>query len=211
MNFEKELEKKIEEKGKDELFSFLNTSRFPANFHEIYQKAIRFAGERHLDQKIPSSEASYVVHISNVAMEIMMAYFVCPDFDLNLAVQLALLHDVIEDTDTSFDDVKEMFGERVANGVNALSKNSAIADKKERMQDSLDRIVVLEREVGMVKLADRITNLQPPPAHWNNDKMARYKKEAELIYDVLKHCNHYLASRLNMLIEKYERYYFGDS
>lgn len=42
--------------------------------------------------------------------------------------------------------------------------------KKLQMQDSLRRIKSQPREVWMVKMADRITNLQPPPGHWSEEK-----------------------------------------
>jgi (p)ppGpp synthase/HD superfamily hydrolase len=70
---------------------------------EIYQKAIKFAGEKYRNQKVPGTESNYLLHISNVAMEILLAHRVNEDFDLNYAVQLALLHDTLEDGHTTFD------------------------------------------------------------------------------------------------------------
>ena len=55
----------------------------------------------------------------------------------------------------------------------------------------------------MVKLADRITNLLPPPAHWDDEKIENYREEAKLIYTELKNANEYLATRLFMKIEGY--------
>ena len=89
----------------------------------LYQKAIAFAGEKHQDQKVPGTQSSYLVHLSNVAMETMMAAQHTDDFDLGYAVQVALLHDVLEDTSTTFEELKEAFGEKIAEGVLALSKN----------------------------------------------------------------------------------------
>ena len=56
----------------------------------------------------------------------------------------------------------------------------------------------------MVKLADRITNLQPPPGHWENDRKKKYLKQAELIYEELKDGSLYLADRLKVKITKYQ-------
>ena len=55
----------------------------------------------------------------------------------------------------------------------------------------------------MVKLADRITILQPPPSHWNDEKIARYKKGAELIHRELASASEYLGERLRMKIGEY--------
>ena len=58
-------------------------------------------------------------------------------------------------------------------------------------------------EVWAVKLADRITNLQPPPPHWDNDRKIRYREEAGLILSELKDGNEFLAKRLEEKIEEY--------
>ena len=55
----------------------------------IYQKTIAFAAEYHGQQKMPNG-LPYIVHLSNVAMEVFMAHKQKPDFDLKLAIHLAL-------------------------------------------------------------------------------------------------------------------------
>lgn len=74
------------------------------------------------------------------------------------------------------------------------------------MGDSLKRIIEQPREVWMVKMADRITNLAPPPSYWSNEKTSGYWEEASVIYNTLKEANSVLADRLNMKIEHYKRY-----
>lgn len=173
---------------------------------DIYQKAIRFAGEKHKTQKVPGTDSNYLLHVSNVAMEIVMAHHAAGNFDLNLAIQLALLHDTLEDTNTRFSELEELFGERVALGVRALTKNKELPGKEEQMLDSLRRINALEKEVGLVKLADRITNLQEPPAYWDTAKKSAYCKEAELIRHTLGDKNDYLNKRLELKISEYQHF-----
>lgn len=173
---------------------------------ELYQEAIKFAGEKHKNQKVPGTESNYVLHISNVAMEILVAYNESNNFNLNYAVQLALLHDTLEDTETEVEELTEKFGDKVAFGVQALTKNENLTSKEERMIDSLSRINELEKEVGMVKLADRITNLQEPPKHWATDKIKKYLNEAMSINEKLNKKNTYLNSRLGTKIADYEKY-----
>lgn len=172
---------------------------------DIYQKAIKFAGKKHYDQKVTGMKANYLLHISNVAMEVLSAYCESGNFDLNYAIQLALLHDTIEDTDTTFDEIKEEFGEKVAVGVKALTKDSRILNKKARMRDSLNRINDLSDEVGLVKLADRITNLQAPPDSWDSQKIKYYLEEAKIISKILQNKNDYLNKRLEMKILAYQK------
>ncbi|KAF9658219.1 HD domain-containing protein [Tenacibaculum sp. ZH5_bin.1] len=173
---------------------------------ELYQKAIKFAGEKHKDQKVPGTNSNYLLHISNVAMEIILAHNAANNFDLNYAVQLALLHDTLEDTDTDFSELLNKFGEKVAIGVQALTKNKNLDSKKEKMIDSLNRINKLKKEVGMVKLADRITNLQEPPKHWKKDKIQHYLSEAIVINETLNNKNEYLNKRLENKIAEYKKY-----
>ena len=154
---------------------------------------------------VPGTDLPYVVHLSNVAMEVMIANSFTPNFNLGLAVQVALLHDNIEDTKTSFTDLKNKFGESVAYAVAALTKNKALPDE-EQMADSLRRIKEQPYEVWAVKLADRITNLQPPPSHWDNAKKIKYQKEAQIILEALGSGNDYLAKRLDQKIIEYHNY-----
>lgn len=173
----------------------------------IYQGAIKFAASKHaeINQTIPGTNLPYVVHLSNVAMEILMAYQNVSDFDLGFALQLALLHDTLEDTSATFDGISQEFGIDVAEGVLALAKNEKLP-KPERMLDSLQRIKLLAKEVGAVKLADRITNLQKPPLHWDALKKEEYRNEALQILQHLKGTNAYLEQRLNNKILEYGQY-----
>ncbi len=174
---------------------------------EIYQKAMKFAGIHHSNQKVPGTSANYLLHISNVVMEVIMAHKFKENFNLDYAIQVAILHDTIEDTLADFDEIKAKFSEEVAKGVQALTKNEKLASKQKKMLDSLNRINELPIEVGIVKLADRITNLQEPPAHWSLDKIEQYCEEAKLIADYSVGKNEYLHQRLLNKIYDYEQDY----
>ena len=144
---------------------------------KTYQHTIKFATLKFVEKKlnIPDSELPYVEHLSNVAMEILIASQHSNNFDVNYAIQLALLHDNIEDTDTTHKELEKVFGREVADGVLALTKNDKLP-KPEQLIDSLKRIQQQPKEVWAVKLADRITNLQKPPQSWTQEKIIKYKK-----------------------------------
>lgn len=169
----------------------------------LYQSAIKYAGELHANQLVPGSSANYLLHLSNVTMEVMLAYQHQPDFDLDLAIQVAILHDSIEDTEATEEDIRERFGDQVGDCVVALTKDDAIPDKLEKMADSLRRIQGSHREAAIVKLADRITNLQPAPSHWTVEKRRVYRDEANLIAQELVGSHAYLETRLTGQIEAY--------
>jgi (p)ppGpp synthase/HD superfamily hydrolase len=174
---------------------------------EKYIKAWNFASKIHNGQFMPGSDIPYINHIGLVAMEVMSAIAVSDNTNNpDLLVQCALLHDSIEDTDTCYEDIKNNFKKEVADGVLALSKNFDLPSKLEQMEDSLQRIKKQPKEIGMVKLADRITNLQKPPKHWDKEKINQYREEASLIHKNLANSNRFLADRLMNKISDYQVY-----
>ena len=152
-------------------------------------------------------QIEYINHIASVAFEIIAALQVDRTLDADLAIKCALLHDTLEDTTLTYDNLLQDHGIQVAEGVKALTKSSAIKDKHEKMTDSLARIKAQPREVWAVKMADRITNLYAPPFYWSNDKKKEYVEEARLIHAELKEGCQYLADRLFKKIEDYRRFF----
>lgn len=177
---------------------------------EKYFKAYNFAAEAHSGQLIPGTNMPYVVHVSLVAMEILAALAVETVERPNLAVQCALLHECLENTYIVYDEIVTQYGSYVADGVLALSKDGAIGKTEDeykrdwlQLEDSLQRIKQQPIEVWMVKIADRIINLQPPPNHWNDGKIVRYKQGSELIHKELASASEYLGERLKAKIDRY--------
>jgi (p)ppGpp synthase/HD superfamily hydrolase len=175
-----------------------------------YIKAYRFTADRHNNQKYPGTDLPYIMHLSYVCMEVIAALRVSAVAEETLAeetlaVQCALLHDVIEDTPTTYDEVKQTFGLAVADGVMALTKSPTL-EKSQKMADSLQRLQQQPAAVQLVKLADRITNLQAPPHYWSREKIAAYREESIVIHRLLKGANEDLADRLQQKIEEYQQW-----
>jgi len=150
-------------------------------------------------------QLEYVNHIGSVTFEILKAIELDENLDSDLAIKCAILHDTIEDTKLSIEEVKSRFGENVANGVLALTK---IEDKsvKDKMTDSLIRIKKQPKEIWAVKMADRICNLYAPPFYWSNEKKKSYLEEARIIHHELQLGCLYLANRLADKIERYKSF-----
>jgi (p)ppGpp synthase/HD superfamily hydrolase len=181
---------------------------------DAWLAAWRFAADAHQGQLVPGSQLPYVVHVGAVAMEVGNAIarraqlgdaVTHPD----LAIQCALLHDVVEDTKVTLEQLAARFGPDVAAGVSALTKDPSVGDKPARMRDSLARIREQPAEIWMVKLGDRITNLQPPPGHWKPAKIRRYHAEAKDIHAQLGEACSVLGTRLRAKIDDYERFCAG--
>ena len=174
---------------------------------ENYIEVLNFAAIAHGEQKTPK-DLPYIAHITCVAMEVINA---CEKSSLdeekaNLAISCALLHDVIEDANITYDELYVKFGETIANGVEALTKDKTLFSKQEQMKDSIERLLTQPYEIQMVKLADRITNLGIPPKHWDNEKIKKYQKEVAFILSCLGNSNIYLSKRLEEKIESYNNY-----
>lgn len=164
------------------------------------QRASRLAAELHQGQIVKGTTLPYLLHVTQVAAEVM-AVADGPE-DCTLAVVCAFLHDTLEDTSLSADQLEANFGPDVRAGVQALTKNLDLP-KKERMADSLQRILAQPSQIAWVKLADRITNLQPPPADWGPAKIAEYVEEAWQIHAALAGRHPQLGERLARKIAEY--------
>jgi len=164
-----------------------------------YLAALRFAAEKHLPQKFPGTDLPYLMHVVTVASEVIAHLPVLDLADPDLAVTCALLHDTLEDTTATYDEVAARFGVPVADGVQALTKR----DVPDKMADSLRRIRLQPREIWVVKLADRIANMDAPPHYWTAEKKRAYRAEALVIADALGSAAQVLDARLRARIAAY--------
>lgn len=164
--------------------------------------ALRFAAEAHAGQVVPGTTLPYLLHLAQVMAEVHGALLLEPASDGELSALCAVLHDVVEDTSTREVEVAARFGEGVAAGVAALTKDAQLP-KAAQMADSLAPIRLQPRAVWKVKLAARITNLQPPPAHWPRAKCLRYVEESAEILDALGPASAVLSQRLRARIAAY--------
>lgn len=171
---------------------------------DLFKRALDFAARAHGGQQVPGSGAPYVVHLTKVATEVLLA---CQDGGLepNLAMACALLHDTLEDAGVTPAALEQQFGPAVALGVQALTKDPSLP-KAERMPDALRRIRHQPKEVWAVKLADRITNLEPPPPDWSLDKRRAYLAEALVILEALRGGSAALEARLLTKAAHYEQW-----
>lgn len=176
-------------------------------FHpELYHKALEFAAHAHLKQKMPGRDLPYLLHVTQVCGEVIFALTQDhQNINTDLAIQCALLHDTIEDTDITVEIITEKFGEHVAAGVLALTKNLNLP-KPDQMADSLNRILELTAEIRIVKMADRIVNLQEPPYYWQKEKRQKYQNEARLILEKLQGVHPFIESRLDEKIKNYTQF-----
>lgn len=122
---------------------------------ELISRAYEFARERHGNQKRKTGEP-YIVHPLNVSL-------ILSELGMDIETVVAgLLHDVLEDTQTSYDELKEIFGENVANLVEGVTKIGKIKYKSEQAENYRKLILATAKDprVIILKLADRLDNMK---------------------------------------------------
>ncbi len=170
-----------------------------------YLKVLDYAVSAHKEEKDNKNNVD-IVHVTSVAMEIINA---CEKSKLdeekaNLAISCALLHNIIDDTKKSYDDLYVDFSDSIANGVEALSINKSLDTKQEQLRNSIEMLLEQPYEVQMVKLADIIINISTANMFKNNNDKKAYIKEASFILSCLKNSNIYLSNRLEEKIQTYK-------
>ena len=148
--------------------------------------AVKFSAVKHRKQRRKGiEEHAYVTHPIQVA-EIMWNVGGVRDLDVIIA---GLLHDTIEDTDTTPDEVAQAFGERVAAIVAEVTDDKTLA-KAERKEAQVEHAAHISREAKLVKLADKICNLRDvvahPPAGWSLERRREYFDWAKRVVDRLR-------------------------
>lgn len=173
---------------------------------ENLEDVILFASLAHKNQKMVDPDVPYLTHIMGVSSNVLEAYYNGEEkFDLDYALKVAILHDTIEDTEVTFDDIAKRYGKGIAMGVFALSKDDNI-EKSLQMDDCISKINESRKEVAIVKLADRTFNMRCRPNGWDNDHCKRYAIEAKKINDKLGRANEYLSKKLHERIVRYVSY-----
>jgi guanosine-3',5'-bis(diphosphate) 3'-pyrophosphohydrolase len=126
----------------------------PENIYEAY----KFAAQRHSGQKRVKSGQDYIIHPLTVA-----TYALRIDLD-DTAIIAAFLHDTVEDTNTTLDEIEKLFGIEVAYLVDCLTDVTDVSDLAEFNEDLLNsRRVVIQAandiRVILIKLCDKMHNL----------------------------------------------------
>lgn len=157
-------------------------------------KAYEYASEMHKDQKRKSGEP-YIIHPVNVAI-------ILADLDMDVeTIIAALLHDVVEDTPATYDDVKNLFTEDIANivdGVTKLNKLNYKSSEAFQAENLRKMILAMNNDIRViiVKLADRLHNLRTLE-YMNEEKRKQKAQETIEIYAPL-------AGRLGIFKIKWE-------
>ena len=148
--------------------------------------AIAFAADKHRRQRRKDAEASpYINH------PIALARVLTVEAGLSDSILLAaaVLHDTLEDTETSYEELRERFGAAVASVVLEVSDDKTLP-KEERKRLQIEHAAHISRRAKLVKLADKICNVRDvasnPPRGWPLERRREYFDWARAVVDRMR-------------------------
>lgn len=147
----------------------------------VILRAADFAADRHRHQRRKDERASpYINHPLHVARLLSEV----GEVDDVHVIVAGLLHDTVEDTDTTPAQIADFFGERVRDLVLEVSDDTALSSpQRKRLQ--IDGAPGLSRGAVLIKLADKTSNIRDiidsPPRGWSLDRRCRYLDWAQAV------------------------------
>lgn len=168
------------EKIYDDLIKCLNENEYPKEDIEFIKKAYFLADKQHTGQKRASGE-EYIIHPLSVAL-----YLAKMKVDREM-IATGLLHDVVEDTDYTLEQISEQFGESVANLVNGVTKITTLKNsptKSDLKAETIRKMLLAMIEdirVIIIKLSDKVHNMSTL-CYVSEEKQKRTAKECLEIY-----------------------------
>ena len=149
-------------------------------------KALDFAARKHKDQRRKGCDAvPYINHPIDLVTLLWQKGGVRDE----VVIAAALLHDTVEDTDTSFEELQRDFGPEICEVVAEVTDDKRLP-KAERKQQQIDHAPHLTPRARLVKLADKIANLTDmivaPPANWSNKRKYEYVQWGKRVIDPIR-------------------------
>jgi guanosine-3',5'-bis(diphosphate) 3'-pyrophosphohydrolase len=162
-------------------------------------KALAFSAEKHRTQKRKDIDKSpYINHPIALANILAQRWVI----DENVLCA-AILHDTIEDTETTADELRKHFGEKITSIVLEVSDDKSL-EKEERKQLQIDHAASLSKEAKLVKLADKIANItdiiNTPPVGWSKERKQEYFAWSKAVVDNLRGVHQGLEGEFDDLI-----------
>ena len=148
--------------------------------------ALAFAADKHRHQRRKDVHASpYINH----PLELVRVLSLEGGVDDRLPLLAALLHDTVEDTETTEAELATRYGPELAAVVMEVTDDKTLA-KEQRKRAQVEHAPHLTRPAALVKLADKICNLRDmadkPPAQWNLERRREYFDWARRVIDGLR-------------------------
>lgn len=156
---------------------------FESSDNDMVMRAFEFAKEKHRSQVRKGSGLPYIVH-PEMVMELCKKFV--PDCD-DIMLAASLLHDTLEDTKTTYEEIKNNFGQEVADIVQELTSDEEELNKLGKAQYLTDKMNKISDKAKTIKLLDRLHNLKDIPKDGNWFK--KYSEQTKYILSNIKNIN----------------------
>jgi GTP diphosphokinase / guanosine-3',5'-bis(diphosphate) 3'-diphosphatase len=172
-------------------------------------QAISFAAKKHTDQKRKGADNQPYINHPLEVLNLLTTIGKVEDFNILIA---AVLHDTIEDTKTTKEEIAELFGSEVCKMVLELTDDKSLP-KAKRKQLQIEHAPHISIGAKQIKLCDKISNigdvLENPPGGWSNERRREYVAWGERVVAGLRGVNASLEKHFDELVNqaslKFER------
>ena len=176
--------------------------RKPADPIGLLLRAASFAAHKHKDQRRKDAGSSpYINHPLTLATVLHEEGGV----DDARVIAAALLHDTVEDTDTSYTELRGLFGDDIAEMVTEVTDTKWLK-KTSRKRLQVSKAARASHGAKLVKLADKISNLRDivatPPSDWSLERKREYFDWAKQVVDQVRGTNAKLERRFDQLYRR---------
>jgi guanosine-3',5'-bis(diphosphate) 3'-pyrophosphohydrolase len=168
---------------------------------ELFTDAILFAARAHNGQVRKDGTTPYINHPLEV-MHMLVHTAKVADTEILMA---AVLHDVVEDTEVTSDEIADRFGLRISKLVLELTDDKHL-DKEERKRQQLITADLISPSARLIRISDKICNvydiLYAPPGNWPVSRRIDYLNWAEAVIDKIRGTNEAMENRFDQLIRE---------
>ena len=165
----------------------------------LFLKALVFAADKHKNQRRKDADASPYINHPIALANILVNEGEITDISVLCG---AILHDTIEDTETTKEELIQQFGEKITSIVLDVTDDKTLL-KAERKLKQIEHASHASHEAKLVKLADKISNMRDilasPPRDWTEDRKKEYFDWAGKVIDQIRGTNSKLENIFDSL------------
>ncbi|MGI8641496.1 MAG: HD domain-containing protein [Pyrinomonadaceae bacterium] len=165
-------------------------------------QAASFAAKKHIAQKRKGNDAAPYINHPLEVINLLANVGKVEDYDVLIA---AVLHDTIEDTETTKEEITELFGSEVCGMVVEVTDDKSLP-KAERKQKQIEHAPHLSHGAKLIKLGDKISNIRDvmenPPDGWSDERRLEYIIWGEEVITGLRGANENLENHFDELVGK---------
>lgn len=172
---------------------------------DLIATALDFSAKKHRDQRRKDHAASPYINHPILLFKILAAEAKITD---EVVLISALLHDTVEDTDTTFEEIERHFGSAIASVVKEVTDDMSLPRLK-RKEQQVQHAPHLSKEAALVKFADKIANLRDlicaPPLHWSLERKTQYCEWAIQVIQNISHPHPQLLALFEATVKEFKQ------